>query len=257
MVTNKKLLFTILLCCSGVQSIYSNQGLQERRLGSPQSLLSAAKNPKNALDQLTRLIEQNPMYGRKPYLDNALSYIANKFPCSGYFLSYNLPVEVQKDFERWYDNYVKNNPQETLITSIINKMSTFHDDQLKIAPQDQALFRQIQVAEIKDLFKHLQEIGVNLNDVIFCEELDHNLITYAFSKDVNYPEASPLTELVLESSDSFDVNKQDPQGKTFLEALQELVNLKLQESDNAQTAQQLQSLVEKIKIAIYNYQPGL
>lgn len=252
---NKKIFFLAFLCCAITYGVVANQGLQNQSLGSPQSLLTAAKNPKTALDQLTKLIEQNPAYGRKPYLDNALNYIANKFPCSGYFLSYNLPVEVQKDFERWYEDYVKNNPQETLITSIINKMSTFHQDQSQIAPKDQALFRQIQIAEIKDLFKHLQEVGVNLNDVVFCEELDHNLITYAFSKDVNYPDASPLTELVLQSADSFDVNKQDPQGKTLFEALQELVNLKLQQSDNAQSSQQLQSLVEKIKTAIYNYKP--
>lgn len=219
------------------------------------TIVEEAKNPKFALEKLVDLIEKNPTKLEQKFFSQALTAIANKFPCSGYFLSYNLPVDLQKQFEVWYEDYSKKHPEEQIIKTIMEKMSTFHDELAKIPATQVNNFIAKKRSEFKNSLQQLENLGVNLNRVVFCEELDHNLLSYAFTKDLDKPTAKQhLVSLILESSPNFNLTALDPQGKTFFGATSELYFDALKKNSNLQQREQLAKLITDVKKTTDTYQ---
>ncbi|MFZ5953849.1 MAG: hypothetical protein ACOYT8_01975 [Candidatus Dependentiae bacterium] len=219
------------------------------------TIVEEAKNPKFALEKLVDLIEKNPTKLEQKFFSQALTAIANKFPCSGYFLSYNLPVDLQKQFEVWYEDYSKKHPEEQIIKTIMGKMSTFHDELVKIPAAQVNDFIAKKRSEFKNSLQQLENLGVNLNRVVFCEELDHNLLSYAFTKDLDNPAAKQhLVSLILESSPDFNLTALDPQGKTFFGATSELYFDALKKTSSLQQREQLAKLITDVKKATDTYQ---
>lgn len=217
-------------------------------------IVEKSQNPKMALDKLIQLIEKNPSKSDQKFFSQALTAIATKFPCSGYFLSYNLPVEIQKQFETWYEDYSTKNPQEQVVKTIMEKMSTYHQELARIAPAQVPEFIGNKTAEYRALFGKLKNLGVDLNRVVFCEELDHNFLTYAFTKDLDSPKAAEhLVSVILNSSPDFNLKALDSQGKTFFGASTELYFNAQKETRDTEKRKQLAQLVKDVKAVTDQY----
>lgn len=217
-------------------------------------IVEQSRNPKTALDQLVKLIEKNPKKADQKFFSQALTAIATKFPCSGYFLSYNLPVEIQKQFERWYEDYAIKNPQEQVVKTIMENMSTFHQQLAQVQPSQIPPFIANKIAEYRALFAKLEGLGVNLNRVVFCEELDHNFLTYAFSKDLDAPQVKEhLTSVILNSSPHFILTALDSQGKTFFGASTDMYFNAQKETRDVEKRKQLAKLIADVKAVTDHY----
>lgn len=208
--------------------------------------INASRNPKQALDALVNFLKNAPQNAQAILLPEALTAIANKFPCSGYFLSYNLPVSLQKQFEIWYDAFAKKHPEEAVINTIMNSMSTFHNELAKIPSNQINSFVQQKTNEFTTLFKKLVDLHINLNNVVFCEDLDRNLLTYAFSKDLDNPAARQFLLPIILKSAPFNVNALDQDYRSFIFYATKMYENKLKETSDSTTRNQLTNLFNLI-----------